>query len=121
MVEFLCLVVSHHFFRYDGQNSKQFITHLLAFTFEQSDTVYYYECLEVWARLLDHLNAGVPFVNITMNREELIEYFKQPMLELATKIVLSSQKFDVDSDTTFETDVSSFKPLAVIVPRKLLS
>lgn len=107
VIEFLCLIASHHFFRYDGPSSKQFVTFLLTFTFEQSETVYYYECLEIWARLLDHLNAGVPFMNITMNREDLIEYFKQPMLDLATKIVLSTQKFDIASDDTFETDVST--------------
>lgn len=106
VIEFLCLVASQHFFRYDAHTSKQFVTHLLTFTFEQEESAYYYECLEIWARLLDHLNAGVPFVNITINREDLIEYFKQPMLDLATKIVLSTQKFDAESDTTFETDVS---------------
>ncbi|ODM99355.1 Exportin-6 [Orchesella cincta] len=104
VIEFMCLVASHHFFRYDGPCSKQFITSLLSFTFEQSETVYYYECLEVWARLLDHLNAGVPFVNITLNRDDLIECFKQPMLDLATKIVLSTQKFEIETDDTFETD-----------------
>lgn len=122
VIEFLCLVASQHFFRYDAHTSKQFVTHLLTFTFEQEESAYYYECLEIWARLLDHLNAGVPFVNITINREDLIEYFKQPMLDLATKIVLSTQKFDAESDSTFETDVSlKFGVASIIFAEEVLT
>jgi len=102
------LVVSSHFFRYDKARSVAFISLLLPFTFAQPESVFYYECLEIWKLLLNHLIAEVPLVNVSFNSvEDILDSFKQVFLDLALGIVTSANKFNIaDSDEYFEDEAS---------------
>ena len=91
----MCLVTSSHFQRYDEQTAKAFMSLLLPFTFRQQESIFYYECLEIWARLLDHLNA-------LSNNEEYLEIYKQPILGLATGIVMSTAKYQIVVEEYFD-------------------
>ena len=77
---------------------------LLPFTFKQEETAFYYECLEIWARLLDHLNAQMPVMSLMPNRENFLQNFKQPILGLAFGIVRSTAKFNVVLDECFDAE-----------------
>jgi len=100
VVEFLCLMASTHFFRYEAKSAKTLMSLLLQFTFNQKDGSFYYECLEIWSRILDHLNAQIP------NKDNILESFKEPILSLASGIVESTAKFSVTTvDECFDVEV----------------
>jgi len=102
----MCLIASSHFNQYDEQSAKGFLSLLLPFTFSQTDTRFYYECLEIWSRLLDHINTQLPIVTQLQNREAYIETCKQPILALAVGIVQCTIKYQVTTEGCFDLEVS---------------
>lgn len=91
---------------------------LQTFTFAQNETEFYYECLEVWKILLDHLLSEIPFLNFPC-REDLMECFKPVLLELAHGIVSSSIKFDIDEDSHYYEDEVFLFLFKTIIQRRL--
>ena len=107
VIEFLCLVASAHFHRLDEATAKAFMTLLLPFTFQQEESGFYYDCLEIWARLLDHLNAQIPILNFSSpSREDFLSQIKQPIMGLATGIIHSNAKFNSVYDDFFPHEVN---------------
>jgi hypothetical protein len=106
-LEFLYLVASGHFIRFNVGKSRPFISHLLPFTFGQRETVFYYESLEIWKVILNHLIADVPFINTACSREDTLECFKEVFLDLAIGIVTCTTKFNhTNKEEYFEDEVS---------------
>jgi len=66
---------------------------LLPFTFRQQETIHYYECLEIWAKLLDYFIA---------QQQVVLDSYTQPMLGLANGIVMSTAKYQVVVEDYFE-------------------
>jgi hypothetical protein len=115
-IEFMCLIASTHFHRYDKGTCAQFTTLLLNFTFAQTNPLLYYECLEIWKLILDHLLSEVPFVNFS-SRDELLDNLKPVLLDLALGIVNSTKKFEIpDSEEYFDDEVcNDFNNFGVIL------
>ncbi|CAG7826253.1 unnamed protein product [Allacma fusca] len=104
VVQFSCLVARSHFHRLDEATAKAFMANLLPFTFKQEDVSIYYDCLEIWSSLLDHLNAQIPILSLSPSREGFLNQIKHPVMGLANEIIYSNRKFSSCEEDCYNQD-----------------